>query len=115
MLPKQIQKLNETGLDLLSKAARCTQTKDSLAFTELGMKCLAEARTILEQHRRNSTLLFFECCLHLARKPDNYPAYLEFCVRNDLEVVSEIDFKAISDTIDLPPTLAPSEAVATPS
>ena len=111
MLPNQIQKLNETGLGLLSKAALCTQTKDALSFTELGLKCLAEARSILEQHRRNSVLLFAECCLHISRKPECYPAYLEFCTRNDLTIVSELDFKSVIGEV----ALTPDEAVATPS
>lgn len=94
MLKSQASTLNETGLALLAKAAQCTSTKDVTSFTELGMKCLEESRTILAGLKSNSVLIFIECCGHLSTM-GNYGTYLDFCARNGLEVMSEVDFQAV--------------------
>jgi hypothetical protein len=92
MLRSQASTLNETGLNCLAKANECTAIKDVTAFTELGMKCLEESRTILSGLRSNSILIFLECCARVEQR-GNYGEYLDFCARNGLETLSEKDFR----------------------
>lgn len=96
MKPTQIQILQESGIALLAKASRCEKTSDVQTFTDLGLKCLKEARDILDSLRSNSVFAFIECAWHLSRDSRNYGIYLEFCARNRLEIVAEIDFDSIA-------------------
>jgi len=91
MLKSQAETLNATGLALLDKATQLQDTEESNATIELGMKCLAEARDILGKMRSNSVLIYLECCAHLSSS-GGYGFYLDFCARNGLEIMSEIDF-----------------------
>jgi len=75
MFKSQSQKLNETGLELLDGATRCTKASDVKLFTELGMKCLEEAREILSEMKSNSILIFVECGANVGAL-GNYGAYL---------------------------------------
>lgn len=106
MKTKQIQILNETGLDLIRKAGLCTVAKDAQTFTDLGLKCLAEARSIMNANRRNSVIIFVEFCAFLHKTWHNYTVYAEFCSRNDLEIASELDFEALCEQIIIPDSLA---------
>lgn len=96
---KQAIALDETGHECLRKAQACTTSKEVQSFTDLGLKCLAEARQILDENQRNSVLVFYEVCLHLGRAGGPYPAYLEFCARNQFQTLSEIDFTSISEKL----------------
>ncbi len=96
MKQTQIQILQESGIALLAKASRCEKTSDVQTFTDLGLKCLKEAREILDTLRSNSVFVFIQCCWHMHRDSRNFGVYLEFCARNKLEVVSEVDFDSIS-------------------
>jgi len=91
MLKSQAETLNLTGLALLDKAPQLQDTEEANATVELGMKCLAEAREILSQMRSNSVLIYLECCAHLSTS-GGYGFYLDFCARNGLEIMSEIDY-----------------------
>lgn len=96
MLRSQAEKLNSTGLALLDKAESVAKASDVRSYTELGMKCLEESRDILEGLKRNSILIFIECCSHLfLETPGRYGAYLDFCARNGLDILSEEDFKSL--------------------
>ena len=109
MLKNQVVILQETGTELLQKAALSTQAKDVREFTTLGLQCLSEVRDILDKMRHNSTLLFLECATHLRLK-GNYPAYLTFCARNSLEILSETDFNlVISEIYNTKPELFAEE------
>lgn len=106
MKTKQIQILNETGLGLLAKANLCTVAKDAQTFTDLGLKLLAEARSILDSNRRNSVVIFVEFCAYLGKCHQQYSAYAEYCGRNGLEIVSEHDFEALCEHLIIPDALA---------
>ena len=95
MFKSQAKKLNETGLRLLEKADKCTKVQDVESFIKLGAECLEKSREILSQMRSNSVLIFVECCAHLESK-NSYGDYLDFCARNGLEILSEIDFKSVA-------------------
>ena len=99
MKQTQIQILQESGIALLAKASRCEKTSDVQTFTDLGLKCLKEAREILDTLRSNSVLAFIECAWHLSRDSRNYGVYLEFCARNRLEILTEVDFDSISEEL----------------
>lgn len=99
MKTQQMLSLNQTGLECLKKAELCSTSKEVQAFTELGLKCLAEARAILDENKRSSALVFVECCLLLNRAPGPYPAYLEFCTRNNLERLAKADFEALAEAL----------------
>lgn len=98
MIRGQIQTLMETGNELLLKARSSVSTKDTVAFTELGMKCLSEAREIADGLRRNSILLYLECVTQ-ARKAPDYDAYLDFCARNSLDTMANKDFYEVTADI----------------
>ena len=95
MKRSQIQTLTETGESLLKKAELCSKATDVRTFTELGLNCLAEARAIFDQLQLNSVLLFIECRAYLGLSGADYPAYLCFCARNALEILSQGDFEAL--------------------
>ena len=100
MLKSQAETLNSTGLALLAKATECTKPGDVKSFTELGMKCLEESRSILSDMRSNSILVFIECGAHVGISASGrYGIYLDFCARNGLEIFSEKDFEAASKQI----------------
>lgn len=92
MLQSQVRKLHEAGLSLLEKALVCGDVRDIQTFTELGLKCLAESRSIFEGMRLNSAHLFLEICAQKSVSPESYSEYLDFCARNGLEIISEQDF-----------------------
>lgn len=96
MKTTQIRVLQENGIALIQKAAMCEKTSDVQTFTDLGLKCLKEARDILDGLKSNSVFAFIECAWHLSRDSRNYGVYLEFCARNRLEIVAESDFDSIS-------------------
>lgn len=98
MLKSQAATLNKTGLSLLEKAEACTKASDVTQFTELGLKCLAESRDIIHDMKHNTVLIFIECCAHLGAV-GNYGDYLDFCARNSLDILSEVDFGRISKDI----------------
>ena len=100
MLKSQAATLNETGLELLEKAKQVGKVSDAKTYTELGFKCLAEARDILAEMKSNSILIFFECCAHKnVSFVGWYDAYLDFCARNGLEILSEEDFDNLAKDI----------------
>ncbi len=93
MLKSQAQTLNDTGLALLDKATKLTITEEVNATIELGMRCLEEARVIFMEVRSNSVLTFIECGARVGAL-GTYGEYLDFCARNGLETMSEIDFQS---------------------
>lgn len=92
MLKSQAETLNDTGLALLEKATKLQDTDEANSTIELGLRCLDESRAILSEMKSNSILLFLECGARVGAL-GNYGAYLDFCARNGLEILSEIDFK----------------------
>lgn len=99
MLKSQAILLHQAGELNLEKAKKATKLSDVKAFTEMGLKCLGESREILEGLKRNSILTFFECCARLEHDGRNYGAYLDFCARNGLDTLSEVDFEAMAAEI----------------
>ena len=91
MLKNQILTLTKTGEELLLKAQSAQKAKDIETLTDLGLKCLAQAREIVLAMRHNSLLLYLECLTQLEKR-GSYTNYQDFCARNGLEILSEQDF-----------------------
>jgi hypothetical protein len=95
MLDNQIINLTETANHMLTLARSTGKASEAEKFTELGLKCLAEARGILRERHRNSVQSFLEVAAFLGLRGDQYVVYLEFCARNNLEILSGEDFAAM--------------------
>jgi len=98
MKRSQIQVLNQAGNDFMLRSRRAESNKEAIKLSEIGMKMLAEARTVLDSCRRNSVILYLEISLATSHKP-TYTSFLTFCARNNLEIISKTDFQAVSDSI----------------
>lgn len=98
MLRNQMVRLNDLGEQFLTKAL---EAKGSTAkeLTEAGLRCFEEARQIFMALASNSILLYFECAVQRGSR-GNYSEYLDFCARNGLETISEVDFERFS--LDIP-------------
>ena len=94
MYQTQIKLLNDVAADLLTSVAKL-KPLEALAAAAEGRKCLAEARAIADTLRGNTPVLFIECCAHLGKAGTSYPAYLEFCARNSLAMLSQEDFEGV--------------------
>jgi hypothetical protein len=94
VLKDQALRLHELGNELLTKASASSKATDVQAFTELALKSYQESRLIWDTIQANSVLTFLECQL---RHFDGvtYQNYLDFCARNGLERLSEVDFDAV--------------------
>ena len=99
MKRNQIEILQRKGEDLLEYATTLTKAPQVQSVTELGLRCFAEARAIFDALASNSAMVFIECCTYLGKSPNSYPAYLEFCARNGLEIFSKFDFDALVSDI----------------
>lgn len=91
MLKAQMIALNRSGTEMLAKANVAGSIKDVREFSELGLRLLAESRSIFEQLRVNSLVMFLEISFAAGYRP-RYEVYLDFCTRNALDFVSKQDF-----------------------
>jgi len=108
MLKNQVLTLTRSGEELLARAQVQQKAKDIETLTDLGLKCLAQAREIVLEMRHNSTLLYLECLTQLERRGD-YVNYQEFCVRNGLDIHSREDFdKVVAEIYSSGSAKAPS-------
>ena len=92
MIRQQISELSTFSSAMLEKASLSTKSSDAKIFSELAFQALEQLHRMNDSIRRNSVLVFAECCAHLGKAGTKYPNYLEFCARNDFEIVSELDF-----------------------
>ncbi len=99
MKTKHIQLLNDQAAHYFEQAINTPKPKDKLLFTEQARSLLSEARDVFQNSKRNSILVYFEFMLLLSKKPA-YDSYLEFCVRNELDLLSEKDYLDLSRSID---------------
>ena len=99
MYKNQLDILNKAAENFLSDAQACKAGKARSELTELALKCLAEARGLADEMRRNSVLLFINCAAFLGKDWKKYPVYLDFCARNGLEILSKKDFDILSNSV----------------
>jgi hypothetical protein len=97
-MKNQLDMLEAAASDFFQKGRMCVKAADAEKFTTLALSCLAEFQKIKATMANNSAMLFFECCTELDKR-GNYRAYLDFCARNGLEILSQDDFEAFSDSI----------------
>lgn len=87
MLIRQAKLLHLHGEKLLEDAKNPKNTS-------LAMQCLRESRDIIQQLQSNSVGLFFEFAAVLNLELD-YSIYVDFCMRNSLQVMSQQDFDGV--------------------
>ena len=87
----RIAKLRSTADEFLSKSLACTKISDVKAFFDLAQLANAEADTVESDLKIESCWTY----LHFIKYfdyPKDYDEYMEFCVRNRLNPVSDGDF-----------------------
>lgn len=91
--------LNEQASHYFEQAILSTKSREKLSYTETARAMLKEAREIIQSSRRNSIMVYFEFMLLLKKQPE-YKSYLEFCARNDLDLLSESDYISLTSSIN---------------
>ena len=98
MKHKHISLLNEQAEHFFDMAKRADKPKDKISFTQWGQDLMRDAREILASNHQNSILIYFEFMLNVKLKPD-YASYLEFATRNGLDLLAEVDYNALTSSI----------------
>ena len=99
MLEGQISNLNCQALHYFDQATTAVKAKDKMAFTNLARELMAEAREIFNHSRCQSILTHIEMSLQL-KEDFNFKTYLDFCVRNNLPLLSQKDFDDLLLTLE---------------
>jgi hypothetical protein len=93
MQKKQAEILHSTALAFLEKAQLSVKASDAKVFYDLAADALERSCAILAELRKNSLLMYWECCV-VAPGMGNWGSYLDFCARNSLQVLAKEDFDA---------------------
>jgi len=95
MKTNHITTLSNQADHFFAAAKETDKAREKIMFTDMALTLLREAQSILKSSKRNSLIVFFEFMVLTGKLP-TYEIYLEFCARNDLDILSKVDYQSLS-------------------